>query len=126
MSSHPNHNPGFLKLVNEAKKRIRQLSIRDVVEKFNSGSKFYFLDTREESEWKEGHARGATHLSRGVLERDIETQIPNKDAEIVLYCGGGYRSALAADSLMQMGYRNVSSMDGGWREWIHHELPIEK
>jgi rhodanese-related sulfurtransferase len=119
------HNPGFLKLVNDAKKRIKQVSIREVAEKMNKGDQFYFVDTREESEWNKGRAKGAIHLGKGIIERDVETKVPDKDAEIILYCGGGYRSALAADALQTMGYRKVYSMDGGWRDWQAAGLPTE-
>ena len=120
------HNPGFLKVVNEAKKRSKQLSIAEVTKKFEDGDKFFFVDVREESEWKTSHAKGAQYLGKGIIERDIENVIPNKDAEIILYCGGGYRSALAADSLQQMGYKRVFSMDGGFRGWESASLPVEK
>ena len=121
-----NHNPGFLKLVNDAKTQIKELQIADVVEKQKRGDKFYFIDTREDNEWLAGRAKGAIHLGRGVIERDIETQIPDKNAEIVLYCGGGFRSALVAESLQKMGYKNVISMDGGMRGWREAGLPEEK
>ncbi len=125
MSQTPQHGPGFLKMVNDAKKRIKQVSVRDVVEKFNKGDKFFFVDTREDNEWQKGRAKGAIHIGKGVIERDIEAKIPDKEAEIILYCGGGYRSALSADSLQQMGYKKIASMDGGWREWQSSGLPIE-
>jgi rhodanese-related sulfurtransferase len=119
------HSPGFLKLVEDAKTRVREVSVdqaRTRVEK--NGAKL--IDVREESEWAAGHARGASHLGKGVIERDIEKQIPNKSAEIILYCGGGFRSALSADALQRMGYTNVASMDGGWRAWQGSGAPIEK
>jgi rhodanese-related sulfurtransferase len=120
------HQPGFLKLVNEARSRIRQCRVEDVVRKIEKGERFHLVDVREDEEWDNGHIRGAVHIGKGVIERDIERKIPDKDAEIVLYCGGGYRSALAADQLQNMGYRNVVSMDGGWRAWNENEFPTEK
>jgi rhodanese-related sulfurtransferase len=111
------HSRGFLKIVNDAKTRIREISVEETHRKLNSGISFHFIDVREDHEWSHGHAQGAIHLGRGILERDIEQRIPDYNAEIVLYCGGGYRSAMAADNLQQMGYANVSSMAGGYREW---------
>ena len=111
------HAPRFLKIVNDAKSRIRELTVADVKEKIARGDSFELVDVREESEWKAGHVKGARYLGRGILERDIEKAIPELDREIVLYCGGGFRSALAADNLRQMGYTRVASMDGGFREW---------
>ncbi|MFS8813133.1 rhodanese-like domain-containing protein, partial [Synechococcus sp. R55.7] len=113
----PQHSPAFLALVNEAKSRIQELTVEQVRQKQLQGDPFYFVDVREESEWQAGHAAGAIHLSKGIIERDIERVIPDKEAEIVLYCGGGFRSALAADNLQKMGYRRVISMDGGMRAW---------
>lgn len=120
------HTPGFLKAVEEAKKNIRELTVDDVVEKFKNADKFVFVDVREDDEWKAGHARGALHLGKGVIERDIEGKIPEKNTEVVLYCGGGFRSALAAESIQKMGYTNVYSMDGGMRAWREKGLPEEK
>ncbi len=120
------HNPGFLKIVEEAKARIRECTIHDVKAKLGSGASVCLIDVREDHEFAKDHVKGSRHLGRGILERDIETEIPDKQAEIVLYCGGGYRSALAADSLRQMGYTNVISMDGGIRAWREAEYPIEK
>ncbi|MCC6278254.1 MAG: sulfurtransferase [Oligoflexia bacterium] len=120
------HNQGFLTLVNDAKKNIKEYSIEQVVEKFKRGDKFYFVDTREDEEWAASRVPGAIHLGKGVIERDIESTIPDKNAEIVLYCGGGFRSALAAEALQKMGYKNVSSMDGGIRGWAERGLPIEE
>jgi rhodanese-related sulfurtransferase len=114
------HSEGFLKLVNEAKSRVRETTPEQVRRKQEAGEKFHFVDVREDTEWQAAHAEGATHLGKGILERDIEKAIPDHDDEIILYCGGGYRSALAADVLQRMGYRNVISMDGGWKRW--HEL----
>lgn len=119
------HNPGFLKRVEECKKKIRELTVAQVADKFRRGEKFYFVDTREDEEWKAGHAKGAIHIGKGVIERDIETEIPDKGAEIILYCGGGFRSAIAAESLQMMGYSNVYSMDGGIRGWREAGLPEE-
>jgi rhodanese-related sulfurtransferase len=120
------HNPGFLKLVEEAKKKIKECTVADVKTKLDRRELFHFIDVREDNEFAVDHAKGAQHLGRGILERDIETVIPNKQAEIVLYCGGGYRSALAADNLRRMGYSNVTSMDGGIRAWREAGYPIEK
>ncbi len=114
------HSEGFLKIVNDAKSRVRETTPEQVRRKQEAGEKFHFVDVREDNEWQAAHAEGATHLGKGVIERDIEKAIPDHDAEIILYCGGGYRSALAADALQRMGYRNVISMDGGWKRW--HEL----
>jgi rhodanese-related sulfurtransferase len=120
------HAPGFLNLVNDAKSRVRELTVDDVKRKLDRGEKFHLVDVREDTEWAKGHIRGAEHLGKGIIERDIETQIPDPTAEIILYCGGGFRSALAADALQKMGYTNVWSMDGGWRGWNEKNLPIEK
>ena len=120
------HNPGFQKLVEEAKKHIKECTIVEVKAKLDRGERFHFIDVREDNEFATDHAKGAVHLGRGILERDIETVIPDKHAEIVLYCGGGFRSALAADNLRKMGYTNVSSMDGGIRAWREAGYPIEK
>lgn len=119
------HSPGFLKAVDEAKKQIRELTVDEVAQKLQRKENFHFVDTREDDEWHAGRAKGATHIGKGVIERDIESVIPEKNAEIVLYCGGGFRSALAAESLQKMGYTNVYSMDGGIREWKAKGLPIE-
>lgn len=120
------HNPGFLKLVEHAKRNIQECTIDQVKAKLDRGDCFHFIDVREDHEFAKDHAQGARHLGRGILERDIETDIPDKQAEIILYCGGGYRSALAAHSLRQIGYSNVSSMDGGIRAWREAGYPIEK
>jgi len=120
------HNPGFVKLVEEARRRIRECTVGDVKMKLDRGERFHFIDVREDNEFAVDHAKGALHLGRGILERDIETVIPDKHAEIVLYCGGGYRSALAAQNLKKMGYANVVSMDGGIRAWREAGYPIEK
>ncbi|HWP39953.1 MAG TPA: rhodanese-like domain-containing protein [Tepidisphaeraceae bacterium] len=120
------HSPRFLQIVNDAKSRIRELSVQEVQRKLDSGQTFHLVDVREESEWAAGHLPGAVHLGKGIIERDIETKIPDTSAEIVLYCGGGFRSALAADNLQKMGYTNVYSMDGGFRGWKDAGLPVEK
>ncbi len=118
------HAPRFLKLVTDAKQNIAELSVADVQAKLARQEKFFLVDVREDSEWEAGRIQGARHLGRGVLERDIEREIPDTNAEIVLYCGGGFRSALAAESLRAMGYTRVSSMDGGWRGWTAAGGPI--
>ena len=120
------HNPGFLKLVNDSRSKIKELTIDQVVERFKNPKPFFFVDVREDSEWGSSHCKGAVHIGKGVIERDIETEIPEKNAEIILYCGGGFRSALAAEVLQQMGYTNVASMDGGFRGWCQKNLPVEK
>ena len=119
------HSPGFLKIVDEAKQKIRQTTIPVVADRLARGDKFHFVDVREDDEYRAGHAKGAVHIGKGVLERDIETKIPDKAAEIIVYCGGGYRSALAAEALGRMGYTNVLSMDGGMRGWRDAGLPEE-
>ena len=111
------HSPGFLKLVQEAKRRITECTTVQVRAKIERGEAFHFIDVREDHEFGKDHAKGARHLGKGIIERDIETMIPDKQADIVLYCGGGFRSALAADALQRMGYTNVSSMDGGIKAW---------
>ncbi len=113
----PNHSESFLNLVMDAKKRIKEEDFRETKKRLDAGEKIVLIDTREDSEWARGHIPGAIHLGKGIIERDIEKTVPDKDATVVLYCGGGYRSALAADNLQKMGYRNVISMDGGWRGW---------
>ena len=122
MSKH--HNPRFVELVDAVRARITETDVPSVADRIARGDDFYLVDVREESEWAEGHLPGAVHLSRGTIERDIETEIPDTDADIVLYCGGGYRSALSTDNLRQMGYTNVASMDGGFRSWTEggHEV----
>ena len=120
------HNPGFLKLVNEAKSRVKQTDIEGYKKMVAAGARSVLVDVREDTEWTAGHASGAIHLGKGVIERDIETKIPDKATTVVLYCGGGFRSALAADTLQQMGYSNVISLDGGWRAYQESGLPVEK
>jgi rhodanese-related sulfurtransferase len=124
--SHPNHPEGFLRLVADAKKRVKETDVQATKKKLDAGEKIIMVDTREESEWARGHIPNALHLGKGVIERDIEKAIPDKSATIVLYCGGGFRSALAADNLQKMGYTNVISMDGGWREWTEAGFPVIK
>ena len=120
------HSPGFLKLVNDAKKRIQQIDIQKYKELLAAGHWHLLVDTREESEWAAGHVAGAMHLSKGIIERDIENRVPDKNAMLVLYCGGGFRSALVADNLQKMGYTNAMSLDGGWRALRESGLPLEK
>jgi rhodanese-related sulfurtransferase len=120
------HSPAFLALVNDSKTRVRECTLDDVLARRSKGEKFHFVDVREDDEWRAGRAQGAIHLGKGVIERDIEAAIPDKSAEIVLYCGGGFRSALAAESIAKMGYRNVVSMDGGIRAWRERGLPEER
>ena len=120
------HSAGFLKIVDDAKSRIREISVSDTRKKLESGHAFQFIDVREDNEWQQGRAVGAFHLGKGIIERDIERKIPDHNAEIILYCGGGYRSALAADALQKMGYTNVHSMAGGYREWLKQQGPVEK
>ena len=120
------HSEGFLKVVNDAKTRIREVSVDETQTRMQSDDAVRLIDVREDDEWRAGHAQGATHLGKGIIERDIEATVPDKNAEVILYCGGGFRSALAADTLQQMGYRNVFSMAGGWKAWKDSGAPIEK
>jgi rhodanese-related sulfurtransferase len=124
MSAHPQHSPGFLAIVADAKTRIREVTVAETVQAVNGGTA-RLIDVREDSEWAAGHARGADHIGKGVIERDIEKLVPDKDAELILYCGGGYRAALAADSLQKMGYTNVASIAGGWRAWLEAQAPLD-
>ena len=119
------HNEGFLKVVDDAKTRIREISVEEVRAKQQRKDDFCFVDVREDHEWVAGRAAGSKHVGRGILERDIEQMVPARDAEIVLYCGGGFRSALSADMLQKMGYTRVWSMAGGIREWREKGLPTE-
>ena len=121
---HKAHNPGFLALVDGAKSRIQQIDIAGYQKMQHEGH--LLIDVREDREWEAGHAAGSIHMSKGTIERDIETRVPDPATKMVLYCGGGYRSALAADALRQMGYRDVISLDGGWRAWNQAGLPVEK
>jgi Rhodanese-related sulfurtransferase len=118
------HSPAFLKLVDDAISRVREVDVDEARRKLESG-KAKLIDVREESEWAAGHARGAQHMGKGVIERDVEQSVPHKNAELILYCGGGFRSALATDNLQKMGYTNVSSMAGGWRAWQAAGAPVE-
>jgi rhodanese-related sulfurtransferase len=120
------HSPQFLKLVNEAKKLVKETNVADVKKRMDAGEKFLLVDVREDNEWANGHLPGAVHLGRGVIERDIETQVPETGTKMILYCGGGFRSALVAENLQKMGYRNVESMDGGWKGWLGAGLPTAK
>jgi rhodanese-related sulfurtransferase len=120
------HAPGFLDIVNDAKSRVRETNVQEIKKRMDAGEKFHLVDVREDSEWAKGHLPHAIHIGKGVIERDIEGKIPDKNAEIVLYCGGGFRSALSADNLQKMGYKNVLSMDGGWRGWTEAGLPTER
>jgi rhodanese-related sulfurtransferase len=119
------HSPGFLAIVDDAKARVRQCSIADVKARLDRGERFQLVDVREDGEWAMERIPGARHIGRGVLERDVERLIPDKRAPIVLYCGGGFRSALSADNLQKMGYTEVVSMDGGMRAWREADYPIE-
>ena len=120
------HAPGFIKIVEDAKTRIRECTIADVTRRQAAGESLTLVDVREESEFAKGHIPGSIHLGKGVIERDIEDKIPNPATELILYCGGGYRSALAADILQKMGYTHVISMDGGWRGWTEAGLPVAR
>ncbi len=118
------HSTRFLQLVNDAKKSVRECTVDDVKARLDKGEKFHLVDVREESEFARDHLPGAIHLGKGIIERDVEQRIPDANAPIVLYCGGGFRSALAADNLQKMGYSNVISMDGGIREWREKAYPL--
>jgi rhodanese-related sulfurtransferase len=120
------HSPRFLKIVDDARKRIREVTIDDVKAKLDRGEKFLLIDVREESEYAADHLPGAIHLGKGIIERDVEERVPEQNTPLVLYCGGGFRSALAADNLQKMGYSNVISMDGGIRDWRERGYPVEK
>jgi len=120
------HAAKFLALVNDAKKRVKETNVADVKRRMDEGEKFVLVDVREESEWAQGHLPGAIHLGKGIIERDVEERVPDTGAKVILYCGGGFRSALAADNLQKMGYTNVESMDGGWKGWIGAGLPTQK
>ena len=119
------HSEGFLKLVNDRKERIREVTVEKTRERLETNPAAKLIDVREDNEWNTAHASGAIHLSKGIIERDIEVTIPDKGTEVILYCGGGYRSALAADVLQEMGYTNVFSMAGGWKAWKDSDGPIE-
>lgn len=120
------HSPGFLKIVEDAKSRITEISIEEYQKRVAAGEKLVLVDVREDREWEKGHLPGAVHIGRGVLERDIEAAFPDKEAPLVLQCGGGFRSALSCDNLQRMGYTRVMSLDGGYRGWIERGLPVEE
>ena len=120
------HSPGYVQLVADAKQRVRQYSIDEFLERLSAGDRYIVLDVREESEWSGGHLPGAHHLGRGILEREIERTVPDKDAPLLLYCGGDDRSTLCAESLAKMGYTKVHSLDGGWHSWTERGLPTVK
>jgi rhodanese-related sulfurtransferase len=120
------HASGFLAIVNDAKTRVKQWDFHEVKRRLDAGEKLILVDVREDNEWARGHLPGAVHVGKGVIERDIEQAVPDKSAPLVLYCGGGFRSALAADNLQKMGYANCVSMDGGWRAWTEAGFPVEK
>jgi rhodanese-related sulfurtransferase len=122
----PQHPPRFLKIVDDAKHRVRETTVDEIKSRLDRGDKFVLVDVREESEWQKDHLPGAIHMSKGVIERDVEQKVPDLNAEMVLYCGGGFRSALAADNLQKMGYKNVVSMDGGVRGWREKGYPMTK
>jgi rhodanese-related sulfurtransferase len=118
------HSERFLKIVNDAKSRVREISVSETRKRLDAGKDVVFVDVREDHEWSNGHAKGAIHLGKGIIERDIEKTVPDPNAEIILYCGGGYRSALAADALQRMGYQRVSSMAGGYKDWVNSGQPV--
>jgi rhodanese-related sulfurtransferase len=119
------HSEGFLKLVNDAKTRIREVTVVGTRDRMAADNSIRLIDVREDNEWSEAHASGAEHLGKGIIERDIEVSVPDKSTEVILYCGGGYRSALVADVLQNMGYSNVFSMAGGWKAWKESGAPVE-
>jgi len=119
------HTEGFLKLVNDAKGRVKEVTVTETQERLAANPNALLIDVREDNEWQAEHASGAEHLGKGIIERDIETAVPDKSTELILYCGGGYRSALAADALQKMGYTNVWSMAGGWKAWKDSGAPVE-
>jgi rhodanese-related sulfurtransferase len=121
----PHHSPGFLALVHDAKTRVRQWTIDEYRARLARGESFILIDTREDNEWARGHLPGAIHLGKGIIERDIEKTVPDKEAPVVCYCGGGFRSALVCDTLARMGYTNTVSLDGGFRGWTQRGLPVE-
>jgi rhodanese-related sulfurtransferase len=120
------HSPGFLRIVNDAKKRVQETTVSDVKARLDRGEKFLLIDVREESEYAKDHLPDAVHLGKGIIERDIEERVPNHNTEMILYCGGGFRSALAADNLQKMGYTRAISMDGGIRDWRERGFPLVK
>jgi len=120
------HAPQFLRLVNEAKKKVKETNVADVKRRIDGGEKLLLVDVREDNEWAKGHLPGAMHLGKGIIERDIEQRVPDTNAKVILYCGGGFRSALVADNLQRMGYTNAESMDGGWKGWLAAGFPTAK
>ena len=120
------HSAQFLKLVNEAKKKIKETNVAEVKRRTDAGEKFQLVDVREDNEWAKGHLPGAVHMGRGIIERDIEQRVPDTNMKLILYCGGGFRSALVAENLQKMGYHDVESMDGGWKGWLEAGLPIAR
>ena len=120
------HAPNFLKLVQDAKSRVKETNVLEVKKRMDAGEKILLVDVREDNEWANGHIPGAVHMGRGVIERDVETKVPDPSAKLILYCGGGFRSALSADNLQKMGYQNVESMDGGWKGWVEAGLPTQR
>jgi len=120
------HTPRFLKIVNDAKSRVKETTVDEVKQKLDEGDKFLLVDVREESEFAKDHLPGAIHLGKGVIERDVEARVPDVRTPMILYCGGGFRSAMAADNLQKMGYTNVLSMDGGVREWREKNYPMTR
>ena len=119
------HSEGFLKIVDDAKSRIKEITVDETRERISSNPAAKLIDVREDNEWNEAHAAGAEHLGKGIIERDIEATVPDKSTELILYCGGGYRSALAADVMQKMGYQNVWSMAGGWKAWKESGAPVD-
>jgi rhodanese-related sulfurtransferase len=126
MEEEMQHSPQFLKLVQDVKQRVKETNVADVKRRMDAGEKMILVDVREDNEWAKGHLPGAVHMGRGIIERDIEQKVPDTKTKLVLYCGGGFRSALSADNLQKMGYTNVESMDGGWRGWTEAGLPTAK
>jgi rhodanese-related sulfurtransferase len=120
------HSEGFLKLVEDAKTRVREVSVEETRERLKANPAAKLIDVREDNEWEKAHAKGAEHMGRGIIERDIEHKFPDKKTELILYCGGGFRSALATDNLQRMGYREIYSMAGGWKAWQEADAPIEE
>ena len=120
------HSTQFLKLVQDAKNRVKETNVADVKRRMDAREKFILIDVREDNEWAKGHLPGAVHMGKGIIERDIEQRVPDTGAKLILYCGGGFRSALAGDNLQKMGYTDVESMDGGWKGWLDAGLPTAK
>jgi rhodanese-related sulfurtransferase len=120
------HSEGFLNIVNDAKGRVREVGVAETLQRMRDDKNVKLIDVREDHEWDDSHAAGSIHLGKGIIERDIETTVPDKDTELILYCGGGYRSALAGEALQKMGYTNVFSLAGGWRAWQEAGAEIEK